>query len=89
MPAKPPLYLQETDYSCAPACLRMVLAAAGIEKSEEELRVASNCDIDGTLPSEIVKTAKSFGFEESQRGPIDFNQLKAALADGLYPIVYN
>ena len=67
MPAKPPLYLQETDYSCAPACLRMVLAAAGIEKTEEELRIVSNCDAEGTWPSEIVKTARSLGFENSQR----------------------
>ena len=66
----------------------MVLAAAGIEKTEEELRIVSNCDAEGTWPSEIVKTAKSLGFENSQRGPRDFDELKAALAEGIYPITY-
>jgi ABC-type bacteriocin/lantibiotic exporter with double-glycine peptidase domain len=88
MPAKPPLYSQDTDYSCAPACLRMVLSAAGVEKSETELREVCNCDIEGTLPSDLVKAAKSFGFGESKRGSVDFDQLKSSLAEGLYPIVY-
>lgn len=88
MSAKPPLYLQETDYSCAPACLRMVLAAAGIEKSEEELRAVTNCDSEGTWPHEIVKAAKSFGFEESRKYNLDFSELMAALAEGAYIIAY-
>jgi ABC-type bacteriocin/lantibiotic exporter with double-glycine peptidase domain len=88
MPVKPPLYSQETDFSCAPACLRMVLAAAGIEKSEEELREASNCDFTGTSPHEIVKVASSFGFEKSRTFNLNFDNLKSILAEGVYPIAF-
>jgi ABC-type bacteriocin/lantibiotic exporter with double-glycine peptidase domain len=66
----------------------MVLAAAGIEKSEEELRLATNCDAEGTWPHEIVKAAKSFGFEDARKYNIDFDELKTALTEGFYIIAY-
>ena len=88
MPVKPPLYLQETDYSCAPACLRMVLAAAGIEKAEEELREISGCTLEGTEALAIVDAARSFGFQNTRKYNLDFDELKSSLAQNLYPIAY-
>lgn|SRR3989338_6130972 len=32
-----PFYYQQTDYSCGSACMRMLLAAKGIKKSEPQL----------------------------------------------------
>lgn len=88
MPAKPPLYRQETDYSCAPACLRMVLAGAGIEKSEEDLREISDCTIEGTDALKIVDAARSLGFTNSRKFNLEFDDLKSFLSQNIYPIVY-
>ena len=33
-----PYYEQETNYTCGPACMRMVLASLGIKKSEKDIQ---------------------------------------------------
>jgi ABC-type bacteriocin/lantibiotic exporter with double-glycine peptidase domain len=48
MPSKLPFYKQEEPYSCAPACLRMVLAAKGYTVSESALRERCDCTFLGT-----------------------------------------
>jgi ABC-type bacteriocin/lantibiotic exporter with double-glycine peptidase domain len=87
MPTKPPLFRQETDYSCAPACLRMVLAAFGVEKTEEELRHLTGCLFDGTEPFGLVRAAQDLGFRNTRKYNLDFDELKLVLEQGYYPIV--
>ncbi len=67
MPGKPPFYPQERDYSCVPACLRMVLAYNGIYESEDDLVYACCSRPDGTAASDLVEAAKGFGFAKTSR----------------------
>jgi ABC-type bacteriocin/lantibiotic exporter with double-glycine peptidase domain len=88
MPEKPPLYEQETKYSCAPACLRMVLAALGLLKTEEEIREDCDCTILGTFADDLVRVAKKYGFANTRKDYLSLTDLKKQLDLGLYPIVY-
>ena len=49
------LYQQETRYSCAPACLRMVLSAWGVEVEEAELRRSLIVLLWEQMPSSLSK----------------------------------
>lgn len=89
MADKPPLYRQETDYSCTPACLRMVLDSLGVNKSEEDLRRLSDCLYDGTSPLGAIDAARKCGFDQTRKhnlGVID--ELQIIIDEGNYPIVY-
>jgi len=88
MPGKPPFYPQEHDYSCVPACLRMVLAYNGIYKSEDDLIYACNSWPDGTKVSDLVEAAKDLGFERTSRERPTLEELRESLNQGLFPIVY-
>jgi ABC-type bacteriocin/lantibiotic exporter with double-glycine peptidase domain len=88
MPAKPPLYRQETEYSCAPACLRMVLASFGLLKTEQELCVLCDCAALGTDAFKLVEAARKLGFINTRKYNLTLDELKAELDRGLYPIVY-
>jgi len=88
MLAKPPLYSQETEYSCAPACLRMILASFGVFKTEQELCTLCDCAAWGTDAFKLVETARSLGFRNTRKYNLTFDELKAELDRGLYPIVY-
>jgi ABC-type bacteriocin/lantibiotic exporter with double-glycine peptidase domain len=89
MPNKPPLHYQETDYSCAPACLLMVLNALGVSRTEAEIRQDSKCTPEGTEPDALVEAAKKYGFAGSiKKHRLSFNQLRKRLQHGHYPIVY-
>src|SRR5438128_2301193 len=88
MPDRPPLHKQETDYSCAVACLRMVLEHLGIVKSEAELRDQCHTDWDGTAPFILVRVAKSLGLDKSESTTLNLEELKAELDRGIFPIVY-
>lgn len=88
MPVKPPLYLQKTEYSCAPACLRMVLASFGVLKTEQELCVLCDCNAWGTDAFKLVEAARNLGFTNTRKYNLTWDELKAELDRGLYPIVY-
>lgn len=89
MPAKPPLYRQETEYSCAPACLRMVLASFGLLKTEQELCVLCDCTACGTDAFKLVEAARKLGFTNTRKyNNLTLDELRAELERGLYPIVY-
>ena len=87
MPNRPPYYEQETKFSCGPACLRMVLAALGTFKTEEELRLLSQCTEEGTLPKDLVDAAKQLGFDARLEKYSDLDKLKLELDASHYPIV--
>ena len=88
LPSKPPFYRQETRDSCVPACLRMVLAAGGLEISEAELRVLCDCTYDGTSALQAVDAARQLGFTETSKQTLSLAELKGVLAQGLFPIVF-
>lgn len=89
MPDKPPLYKQETPYSCAPACLRMVLACFEIVETEEKLIVLSDCMPDGTRPLGLIDAAKSYGFKETRKyNQLTLDDLTDMIEQQMYPIVY-
>lgn len=89
MPDKPPFYKQELDYSCVPACLRMVLAAWKIFKTEQELRELCDCmALEGTAALKVVDAARALGFAATRKQNLAFEELEGELAKGLYPIVY-
>ena len=89
MPAKPPLFKQETGFSCAPACLRMVLASLGIAKSEEELRKLSDCSkLLGTRAMSLVEAARKLGFLETGKFTLNLAELVMEVSSENWPIVY-
>ena len=45
---------QELDYSCVPACVRMLLAFHGKECSEQELRILFKTRIGGTSTANVM-----------------------------------
>lgn len=88
MPDNPPFFLQQTNYSCAVACLRMVLAAFGIERTEEELRIICDCGTEGADALKLVDAARQLGFAGTRKYNLTIGELAAELAKGRHPIVY-
>lgn len=88
MSNKPPFFSQETENSCAVACLRMVLAALGIEHPEDELRLLCDCGINGTEALKIVDAARQLGFAGTRKHNLTMGELAAELVQGKHPIVY-
>jgi ABC-type bacteriocin/lantibiotic exporter with double-glycine peptidase domain len=84
----PPYYPQETDFSCAVACLRMVLAAYGVHKTEEELRVLCDCTIFGTSALELIQAARTLGFTATRKYSLTLEDLRDFTTEGYFPIVY-
>ena len=58
-----PHFLQETNSSCYPACLRMVLSYLELEVSELELRTLLETDSIGTPMNKISEPAKSLDID--------------------------
>jgi ABC-type bacteriocin/lantibiotic exporter with double-glycine peptidase domain len=89
MPGKPPYFPQETDFSCAQACLRMVLAALGETKTEEELRELSGYkEGEGTDSLDLAEAARSLGFFVRRGFYLSLDDLQAYIQEKIYPIVY-
>ena len=84
----PPFLPQETDFSCAVACLRMVIATFGVAKPEEQLRDLCDCTIFGIAALELVRAARSLGFARSRKYSLDLSGLKGITGQGYFPIVY-
>lgn len=88
MPERPPFFHQETDYSCVPACLRMVLESLGMSKSEEELRALCDCTALATRAGDAVIAVRELGFTKTRKYNLDVDLLKEQLGLGLYPIAF-
>ena len=90
MPVSPPLFHQETEYSCGPACLRMILAHLGESKKELYLRELCDCTTEGTRERQLVTAARKLGFGRSRnysRG-LDLKDLVEFVEQAIYPIVF-
>lgn len=84
----PPYLPQETDFSCAVACLRMVLESFGVTKSEDDLRERCDCSIFGTAAVELVRAARSLGFHKSRKYTLSLADLQDFTKQGYFPIAY-
>ena len=86
---RPPFYAQEKDNSCLPACLRMVLAAHGIQLSEKQLRQLCEWSPRGSVSStNLIAAARALGFIHSREDyGLRLHDLRDALRAGLFPIV--
>jgi ATP-binding cassette subfamily B protein len=74
---------QEKPYSCAAACLRMVAATIGIERTEAEIRQLCRTDFRGTYIDDLVSAARQLGLHAEKR-----NANIAELTAAEYAIVY-
>lgn len=82
-----PCFRQERNYTCAVACLRMVLAYHHQTFTEPDLAVRCQTTEDGTTAHNVVRTAEALGFQ----GVIlegDLTLLEACLASELPVITY-
>ncbi len=56
-----PLYMQQKDYTCGPACIRMVLKKFGYTVSESTLATkAGSTESSGTYVYKVVETLNSY-----------------------------
>lgn len=88
LPVKP---FQETLHAgmCGPACLKMVLAYYGVERSEEVLAGLCETDPDvGTSDAAMKRAAESLGFTVEIKNNSTFADIQAWL-DKQVPIIVN
>lgn len=80
---------QETDWTCGPACLRMLLAARGIRVSERRLAAACNTTAaKGTSPRDLARAARAWGCVLRLSARLRIADLRRLLARGV-PVVVN
>jgi len=70
-----PSLKQEQDYSCVPACIRIVLSHYGVELTEERICAACQTTPRGTDQQDAARGIISLGFEAAK--------LKAAKPDDI------
>jgi ABC-type bacteriocin/lantibiotic exporter with double-glycine peptidase domain len=85
--SKPPFHRQETPDSCAVACLRSVLHFYGHVSDEASLRELCGTTSSGTLSDDLVKCARTLGFE-AQKEYSNPELLHQHLAADRFPILY-
>jgi ABC-type bacteriocin/lantibiotic exporter with double-glycine peptidase domain len=75
------------------ACLRMVLEALGVVKTEEQLRVLTDSNFDseyfpgGVEAHRVVDAAKQLGFSNTTKNNLSLQELVGMLIEGRFPIV--
>lgn len=74
---------QTTEYSCGASALQAVLHYWGKDVDEEELmRLLGTTPEEGTYPEEIVRVARSLGFETELKDHLTIEEIAAATARG-------
>ena len=81
-----PHFKQEFNYSCVPACARMVLAHFGQTCTEDDLRQLLGTGPHGTRARNLLALA-GLGFQV-QLAVCNLADLQAALAAGTPPVVF-
>jgi predicted double-glycine peptidase len=72
VPTKP----QEFKHSCGAGALRSILHYFGINKTEEEVRKATDTNKNGTQTQDIIKAARHFGLNTKAKYNMDVQDLK-------------
>jgi len=82
------LHKQETDYSCGPASLKMVLEHFGVEKSEEELIKLTGAKAGlGCTPNDLVRAARELGFDAEYIPTSSLEEVEKLMNEGVMVIV--
>ena len=81
------LFRQEKTYTCAAACLRMVLDYLGYEIDEPALAELCETDPDGTSANDLILAANKLGFE-AKKEYSNVLDIQKYLTRDVYPIVY-
>ncbi len=84
---KVPYFKQESWYTCGPACLRMVLAALRITKTEIEIMEACGTTELGTTSTQISAAFQRFGVKASSVKNANIEDLKQEINEGRPVIV--
>jgi ABC-type bacteriocin/lantibiotic exporter with double-glycine peptidase domain len=87
MSSLPPFIAQERPDACAVACLRMLLAARGIQRGEADLIRMTTLDEGGLTPEELARLARAQDVSAAERQVNDLALVKL-VDDSRYPIVY-
>ena len=66
----------------------MVLASLGVNRSDEELRIATDCGYAGARGLAIVDAARSEGFTQTKKANLNIEELRGEVERGLFPIAY-
>ena len=80
---KVPYFKQNRDYTCGPACLRMVLAYYGIRQDEVTLSVLCGTDISGTALEDLVNAAQRFNLSAERVRATGLAKVKEWLAQDI------
>lgn len=87
MTSKPPFVAQEQSDTCAVACLRMILAARGIETTEQELVLAADMHVGGLNPDEVSQLAVKLGVDAAAR-QLTLAEISHLLENQQFPITF-
>jgi len=82
-----PCVKQAKPYTCAVACLRMILAHYGVQVEEAELETLCQTTAEGTTAMNLVRAAENLGFHAAV-GEGDLDLLRSAVSTNLPPLVY-
>lgn len=74
---------QTTEYSCGASALQAVMSYWGKDVDEEDLmRLLGTTPEEGTYPEEIVRVARSQGFEAELKANLTLEEVERATAQG-------
>ncbi|VVB73649.1 Peptidase C39 family protein [uncultured archaeon] len=86
---KMPYFHQKTDYTCGPACLKMVLKFLGMGASEGALaKKANTVPQTGTNHIGLVKAAEDFHLKCYPHENSSISQIKKAVDNDTPPIIH-
>ena len=81
------LFRQEKTYTCAVACLRMILDYMGLEVDEPSLVALCQTDVNGTSADDLVIAANKLGFQ-ARKEYSSIKGIQEYLNQGIFPILY-
>ena len=82
--------LAQTEGHCGPVCSKMVYGYYGKNVSEREIAgVAKTTSRYGTLPGNMVKAARHFGFRAQYRENLTWDELHDLVVKERVPVIVN
>lgn len=83
-----PFYSQEKDWTCGPACLRMILEKCGIKILEKDLERALKTDNKrGTFHRNFYSMSKKFNLKSVAKKNSSINELKRLISKNFVVII--
>jgi len=78
-----PYHKQNRDYTCGPACLRMILEYFGLKQDEVSLTMLYVTTLAGTGLAQIAEAAQRLGFKAEWKRSAKLSDLTKALKLGI------